>query len=64
MNMRGYVYEQIFYEFSILKVNDRGIRSALRVIDYDKENGFKIFNEAECSTKYTLIYIKKQNLLQ
>lgn len=27
-----------FYEFSILKVNDRGIRSAVRVIDYGKEN--------------------------
>lgn len=45
MDMRGYVHEQIFYEFSILKVNDRGIRSAVRVIDYDKENAFKIFKD-------------------
>lgn len=36
-----------FYEFSILKFNDRGILSAVRVIDYASENAFKMLKEGE-----------------
>lgn len=42
-----------FYEFSILKVNDRGIRSAVRVIDYGKENALNNLKETKRLRKHT-----------
>lgn len=46
-----------FYEFLILKFNDRGIFSVVRVIGYVSENVFKMLKEGECLIKYMSFFI-------